>query len=109
MTQTANLENLKALHNVEAFGQKYLDELGRELSGMTVRDYLKRSIKSHTAGNDEDALSLAKQEGTWDDYSDLELAKIDLGLNFNHWYYEEGTTLMYIGVLDYVTEGVYNI
>ena len=106
---SVNLGALNILPGVEKFAPYYLQKISKGLTNMTPREYFKWSIKGHTAGGEDDALSLAKQSGTWDDYSDEDLAKIDLGLNFNTYWEEEGTKVSKSDVDLYISDSLDNL
>lgn len=106
---TANLEALGALSGIEEHVEDYLNRLITGLEDRSVREYLKWSIKGHTAGSDSDALELAGQDGTWDDFTDLELAKIDLGLNFNSYWCDEDDIVTPELIEEYCSESLDNL
>jgi hypothetical protein len=103
-----NLAKINALPGVEKMAPKYLNLLKQKLGAEETRKFLIWSIQGHTAGIGDEALKYAKQEGTLDQYSDLELAKLDLGLNFNTYYNEEGDIVTNDMVVDYVEDSVGN-
>ena len=102
-----NLKNLGILPNVEEKAEMYLTEIAKRVDN--VREFLKQGIKGHVAGSDQDALEIARQDGTWSDYSDLELAKLDLGLNFNDYWFESNYEVTNEDIIEYVEESVDNI
>ena len=104
-----NLGALNILPGVEKFAPYYLQKISKGLTNMTPREYFKWSIQGHTADSEKDALMTAKQSGTWDDYSDEDLAKIDLGLNFNTYWEEEGTKVSKSDVDLYISDSLDNL
>ena len=104
-----NLGALNILPGVEKFAPYYLQKINKELTGTTPREFLKWSMRGHTIKDGEDTLKIAKQSGTWDDYSDEDLAKIDLGLNFNTYWEEEGTKVSKSDVDLYISDSLDNL
>jgi hypothetical protein len=103
---SANLGALDILPGVEKYVPFYLQKLRQSLTDMTPKEYFKQNIQGATGGDEDDALSLAKQSGTWDDYSDEELAKIDLGLMFNTYYFKPGTEITKSDVNDHILDSL---
>ena len=97
------------LPGIEKFAPYYLQKISKGLTDMTPREYFKWSIQGHTADSEEDALMTAGQSGTWNDYSDEDLAKIDLGLNFSKWNYDEDEKISKSDIDLYISDSLGNL
>jgi hypothetical protein len=105
----ANLDVLNVLPGLEENVENYLIKLNQNLTESEIRNYLIKSIENHTAGKGNEVLKYSKQQGTLDQYSNYELARLDLGLQFNTYYYNLEDIVTEDMVDEYIIDGIHNI
>jgi len=101
-----NLDVLDVLQGVEENVENYLNKIKQSLNEEEIRKYLISNIEGHTAGLGDEALKYAKQQGTFSQYSNYELARLDLGLQFNSYYFNPEDIVTKEMVEEYVDDTI---